>query len=70
MVKKTKINLNTINTHINALIDNLDNKKIYKNIDLVLDGGLFNGGYQNWMCFIFKNIGKEKNNKYRKNIRL
>ena len=33
MVKKTKINLNTINTHINALIDNLDDKRIYKNID-------------------------------------
>ena len=46
MVKKTGIILNTINTHINALIDNLDNKKIYKNIDLVLDGGVFNGGYQ------------------------
>ena len=60
MVKKTKINLNTINTHINSLIDNLDNKKIYKNIDLVLDGGLFNGGYQIGCVLYLKTLEKKK----------
>ena len=60
MVKKTKINLNTINTHINSLIDNLDNKKIYKNIDLVLDGGLFNGGYQIGCVIYLKTLEKKK----------
>lgn len=60
MVKKTKINLNTINTHINALIDNLDDKKIYKNIDLVLDSGLFNGGYQMGCVLYLKILEKKK----------
>ena len=60
MVKKTKINLNTINTHINSLIDNLDNKKIYKKIDLVLDGGLFNGGYQIGSVLYLKTLEKKK----------
>jgi hypothetical protein len=60
MVKKRKIKLNTIDTHIDALIDNLDEKKIYKNIDLVLDGGLFNGGYQIGSALYLKKLENKK----------
>lgn len=60
MVKKTKINLNTINIHINALIDNLDHERIYKKIDLVLDGGLFNGGYQIGCVLYLKTLENKK----------
>ena len=45
MKEKKTINSKIINTHIDLLIENLEKKNIYKNIDLMLDSGLFNGGY-------------------------
>lgn len=37
--------LNPLKNYIGALIENLDKEKIPKNIDLILDGGAFNGAF-------------------------
>lgn len=57
---QNKINLSSINCHIDALIDNLDIHNIDKNIDLILDGGLFNGGYQMGCILYLKKLETNK----------
>ena len=52
--------LNPIKLYINTLIDNLNREKIPKNIDLILDGGAFNGGYQLGIIIYLKELENMK----------
>lgn len=56
MKEKKTINTKIINTHIDLLIKNLEKKNIYKNIDLILDSGLFNGGYLSGSLLYLKQL--------------
>ena len=42
--------------YINSLIDNLNKNSIPKNMDLILDGGAFNGGYQIGILLYLKEL--------------
>jgi len=50
----------TLNTYVNCLIDNIDNDNIPKEIDLVLDGGAFNGIYMMGALFYLKEIERRE----------
>jgi len=52
--------LEPINIYIQSLIENLNKNTIPKNIDLILEGGAFNGGYQLGILLYLKEL--EKNN--------
>ena len=51
----TQINM-TIAAFINSMIDNIDDKQIPKEIDLILDGGAFNGIYMLGGLFYLKEM--------------
>lgn len=50
----------TIATFVNALIDNIDKKDIPKEIDLILDGGAFNGIYMLGGTFYLKELERRE----------
>ena len=50
-----------IENYVNKFIENLsDDSKIYKEIDLVLDGGAFNGSYLVGALYFLKEMEKRK----------
>ena len=51
-------NLNPLKQYIGALIENLDKTQIPKEIDLVLDGGAFNGGFGYGIVLYLKELEK------------
>ena len=53
-------NLNPLRLYVNTLIDNLNKDKIPKDVDLILDGGAFNGGYQLGMLIYLKELENMK----------
>jgi len=57
---KSNNSLDTLNTYIEALIDNLDKEKLPKNIDLIIDGGAFNGAFACGAAIYLKNLEKLK----------
>lgn len=52
--------LNPLKTYIGALMENLDKEKIPKNIDLILDGGAFNGAFGYGILIYLKELEKSK----------
>uniref|UniRef100_A0A6C0AYY9 PNPLA domain-containing protein n=1 Tax=viral metagenome TaxID=1070528 RepID=A0A6C0AYY9_9ZZZZ len=52
MTSESLNSLNPLKNYIGALIENLDKDKIPKNIDLILDGGAFNGAF-GYGCLIY-----------------
>lgn len=48
-----------IDTYINYLIENTDTQKVYYNLDLVLDGGAFNGSYMIGCLLYLKSMEKK-----------
>ena len=44
---------------INSLIDNLDNNKYNRNVNIILDGGAFNGPYQLGVLAYFRTLEKK-----------
>ena len=54
------MSLNPLDTYITSLIDNLDKNSIKKNIDLVLSGGAFNGGYQHGIMLYLSKLEELK----------
>ena len=50
----------TINTFINSLIDNIHDKNIPNELDLILDGGAFNGIYMLGGLFYLKELEKRE----------
>mgnify|MGYP005636681503 CR=1 FL=1 len=58
MSNKTYNSLNPLKIYISALIENIDKEKIPKNIDLILDGGLFNGAFEYGILLYLKELEK------------
>lgn len=58
-MKSKKINLSSLYSHIDCLIENVDKKNINNNIDLILDGGVFNGAYQIGISLFLKRLEKK-----------
>ena len=54
------ISLNPLNNYIEALTENLDKNIIPKEIDLVIDGGAFNGGFGFGILIYLQNLEKLK----------
>jgi hypothetical protein len=54
--KVKKNHLKPLKTYICSLIDNIDKTTFPKSIDLILDGGAFNGGYQYGMLFYLREL--------------
>ena len=52
--------LSPLKTYIGALIENLDKEKLPKNIDLILDGGAFNGAFGYGILIYLKELEKLK----------
>ena len=59
MAKSIK-SLNPLKAYIRALTDNLDKTNIPKKMNLVLDGGAFNGGYMGGVLFYIKELERLK----------
>ena len=55
-MSKKKNLLYPLKSYLHTLIENLDRKTIPKKIDLILDGGLFNGGYQYGMLLYLQEL--------------
>ena len=53
-----------LNVFIKSLIENIPNNHIPKNIDLVLDGGAFNGIYMLGGLFYIKELEQTRENTY------
>lgn len=64
-MKKTnkRLSMNPLKTYISALIDNINKKHIPKEMDVVLDGGIFNGGYEYGILLLLKEIERHKHTK-------
>jgi hypothetical protein len=56
----TKSSLNSLNECIEKLISNLDKEKIPKNIDLIIDGGSFNGAFACGILIYLKKLEELK----------
>jgi hypothetical protein len=64
-MKKTnkRLSMNPLKTYISALIDNINKKHIPKEMDVVLDGGIFNGGYEYGILLLLKELERHKHTK-------
>ena len=60
----------TISCFVNALIDNIDKENIPKEIDLILDGGAFNGMYMLGSVFYLKEMERREKIKIKRTISL
>ena len=49
-----------IDTYIKTLIENIPKDNIYPNLDLILDGGAFNGGYMMGSIYFLKYLERKK----------
>ena len=57
-MKKTnkKLSINPLKNYISALTDNINKKDIPERLDIILDGGIFNGGYEYGILLLLKEL--------------